>query len=108
MDKKLFVETIDAVEKQAKLDVAVENHLGKAFPDAFTANLMPRNEILQNALIKILKIEMNDLEDSWIEYFCWELDFGKNNHRLKVISNEKEIPLTNASELYDFLLTLHV
>ena len=108
MDKKLFVETIDAVEKQAKLDVAVANHLGKAFPYAFTANLMPRNEILQNALIKILKIEMNDLEDSWIEYFCWELDFGKNNHRLKVISNEKEIPLTNASELYDFLLTLHV
>ena len=108
MDKQLFVETIDAVEKQVKLDVAVSNHLGKAFPDAFTATLMPRNEILQNALIKILKIEMNDLEDSWIEYFCWELDFGKNNHRLTVTSNKKEIPLSNASELYDFLLTLQV
>ena len=108
MDKKLFVESIEAIKKQVQLDIEVAKHLGKAFPDAFEANLLPKNHFLQNALIKVLQAEMNDLElceygQSWIEYFCFELNFGDENYRLKVYSEGKEIPMSNASELYDFL-----
>ena len=108
MNKELFIEAIEAIQKQVQLDIEVSKHLGKAFPDAFEANLLPKNHFLQNVLLNILQTEMNDLENvecglTWIEYFCWELNFGQENYRLKVYSNGCEVPMSNASELYDFL-----
>lgn len=108
MDKQLFIEAIDAIQQQCELDEKVSKHLGQAFPDAFEANLLPKNHFLQNILLKILQTEMNDLENvecgaSWIEYFCWELNFGQENYRLKVYTNGKEVSMSNAAELYDFL-----
>ena len=108
MNKELFIEAIDAIQQQCKLDSEVSKHLSKAFPDAFEANLLPRNHFLQNALIHVLQVEMNDLQlceygQSWIEYFLWELNFGHENYRLKVTKNGKEIKMSNAAELYDFL-----
>ena len=108
MDKQLFIEAIEALQKQLQLDSEVSKHLGKAFPCAFEANLLPRNHFLLNALIHVLQVEMNDLQlceygQSWIEYFLWELNFGEENYRLKVTQNGKEIKMSNAAELYDFL-----
>ena len=108
MNKQLFIDAIDAIQQQCELDDEVSKHLGKAFPNAFEANLLPRNHYLQNALLKVLQTEMNDLESvecgsSWIEYFCWELNFGTENYRLKVYSQGGEVPMSNAAELYDFL-----
>ena len=108
MNKELFIEAIEAIQKQVQLDKEVSKHLGKAFPDAFEANLLPKNHFLQNALIHVLQDEMNDLQlcehgQSWIEYFLWELNFGEENYRLKVTQNGKEIKMSNAAELYDFL-----
>ena len=108
MNKELFIEAIEAIQKQLQLDSEVSKLLGKAFPYAFEANLLPRNHFLQNALIHVLQVEMNDLQlcehgQSWIEYFLWELNFGEENYRLKVTQNGKEIKMSNAAELYDFL-----
>jgi hypothetical protein len=108
MNKELFIECIDAIQKQINLDKEIAGHLSKAFPDAFEANLLPKNHFLSNALIHVLQHEMNDLTlcdlgQSWIEYFLWELDFGKENWRLKVTDKGKEIPMSTAEELYDFL-----
>jgi hypothetical protein len=47
---------------------------------------------------------MNDLTDSWIKYFLWELDFGKENYRLKVTQDGKEIKMSSAGELYELLI----
>ena len=109
MDKQLFIEAIEAIQKQIQLDTEVSKHLGKAFPDAFEANLLPKNHYLQNALLHVLQVEMNDLQlceygYSWIEYFLWELNFGEENYRLKVTQNGKNIPMSNASDLYDYLI----
>lgn len=109
MNKELFIEAIEAIQKQVQLDIEVSRHLGKAFPDAFEANLLPKNHFLQNALLHVLQVEMNDLQlceygQSWIEYFLWELNFGEENYRLKVTDNGKNIPMSNASELYDYLI----
>ena len=108
MKKELFIEAIESIKQQCELDNEVSKNLGKCFPNAFEANLLPRNHFLQNALLKVLQTEMNDLVNvecgaSWIEYFCWELNFGAENYRLKVTQNGKEIKMSNAAELYDFL-----
>lgn len=105
MTKELFVDSINAIQRQTELNIEVSMHLGKAFPDAFEANLMPRNHIIQDALIHVLQVEMNDTNPqySWIHYFCNELDFGAKNDYLKVHQNGVEIKMSNAGELYDFL-----
>ena len=110
MEKELFIKSIKAIESQLEIDRDVAKNLSKAFPCAFEANLIPRNDVIGNALIEILQVQMNDNSlckygQSWIEYFLWELDFGKENYRLKVTENGKEIPMSNASELYDFLIS---
>ena len=46
MDKQLFIEAIDAIQQQCEFDIEVSKNLGKAFPDAFKANLMPKNHYL--------------------------------------------------------------
>lgn len=108
MDKQLFIKSIEAIQEQMKYDISVSENLGKAFPESFTANLLPKNHYLQNALIEVLQVAMNDtslcpMGQTWIEYFCWELDFGQENYRLKVSDNGKNIPMSNAGELWDFL-----
>lgn len=105
MQKELFIKSIEAIQRQSEYDIAVAENLGKAFPESHTANLLPKNHFLQNALLEILQVQMNDNNaNSWIEYFLWDLDFGRENYRLKVTQDDKEIPLSTPGELYDFLV----
>lgn len=109
MDKQLFIKSIKAIQEQIKYDISVSENLGKAFPESFTANLLPKNHYLQNALLEVLQVAMNDTElcpqgQSWIEYYCFELDFGQENYRLKVYDkNKNEIPMSTPAELWEFL-----
>lgn len=103
MTKDLFVKSIKALETQNNYDICVSENLCNAFPNAFKANLIPDNSIVQDALIAVLEHVMEDSEQ-WIQYYCWELDFGKENWRLKVNDeNGNNIPLSSPEELYDFL-----
>lgn len=110
MTKELFIKSIEAIQEQIKYDISVSKNLSNAFPESSTANLLPKNDYLLNALIEVLQVETNDTKERWggdsismIEYFCWELNFGKENWRLKVTENGTNIPLSNAGELYDYL-----
>ncbi|MDY3328170.1 hypothetical protein PG299_10130 [Riemerella anatipestifer] len=100
MQKQTFIEAIEAIKKQYEYDKEVAENLSKAFPNAFKANLLPQNHFLSNILMKILKEEMNDSED-YIEWFCWETDFG--NNPLYILHEDKKIYLKTPEELYDFL-----
>ena len=102
MTKELFIECIEALSKQVEIDAKVSEHLAKAFPNTYAANLLPDNNILSEIIIKILRTEFNDCCD-WINYYCYELDFGKENYRLKVYDKEKEIPLSIPEDLYNLL-----
>jgi len=107
MKKAQFVRSIIALQKQAEQDREFAQNLGKAFSNCFVANLLPDNQHLQKALLLLLKEAMNDLgEDSWIEYFCFELDFGKNSELGVSDKDGKNIPLSTAEELWDFLISL--
>ena len=109
MKKELFIKSILAIQCQIQHDIIVAEKLKEAFPNAFKANLLHDNHWLQNSLIENLQIAMNDEFDteykqSWIEYFCWELNFGEDNYRLKVYDkNKKEIPMSTPDELWEFL-----
>lgn len=109
MTKELFIKSIAAIQLQIENDIKVAEKLSEAFPSSFQANLLPDNHWLQNALLEILQVQMDDEFDptynkSWIEYFCWELNFGEENYRLKAFDkNKKEIPLSTPSELWEFL-----
>jgi hypothetical protein len=109
MTKELFTEALEAIKKQADYDILVAEHLACVFPDVEAANLFPVNHLLGNMLLKVLQTEMDDLTVdryglSWIEYFCHELNFGTVERIVTLY--EKPVPLTNAGELYDFLIIL--
>ena len=109
ISKELFIETIKSIQKQHEYDVKCAKLINEVYSDAFHANLQYKNHYLSNQLVKILQEFLNDdIEESWIEYFIWDLDFGKNNDRLKAHrADGSEIPLSTAGELYDFLVENH-
>lgn len=104
--KRFFKECIGNIKQQRKHDVECSLNIKKVFPDAFAANLLYDNSAIIDQLIKVLQVAFNDNhEHSWIDYFIYELDFGKKNKSLKVTgSNGENIPLSNAGQLYDLLI----
>ena len=109
MTKDLFVKSILALKAQFEHDNKISEKLSEVFPNAFEANLLYDNHWLRNSLIENLQIAMNDefdtqFKQSWIEYFCFDLNFGAENNKLKVFDkNKKEIPMSTPEQLYDFL-----
>lgn len=102
----MFEGAINAIESHLQKDYERAQYLGKAFPNAFEANFLTNNSYVMNALIGVLQELFNDNnEHSLIEYFCFDLDFGKNVKNLKAYyQNGGEISLNSASDLYDFLV----
>jgi len=109
MEKELFIRSVEALQKQIQYDISVSKLLGAAFPESHSANLLPKNHWLQNALLEVLQVAMNDTENCpmgqrWLMYYCWELDFGQENYRLKVTDKDgKNIPMSTPAELWEFL-----
>lgn len=113
IDKTTFLAMMEDLESYTKSNIEHINNLTKAFPNSNSANFMCEySSNLFASVINLLSYLMNDkvdaphLEHNWIEYFIYELDFGKENEKLKAYDkNGKEIKLSNASELYDYLKT---
>jgi hypothetical protein len=106
MNRELFIETIEKIEQQHLHDVKCSKLLGQVYSNGFEANLMYENHLLMNQVIKILQVQMNDENGhhSWIEYFLWELDFGKKNKELQAFRQDNSIiDLSDAGKLYDYL-----
>lgn len=99
MNKKLFIESLNNLEKQYNVDVEFSKTMGKAFPNAFEANLLPNNHLLVDTVIKLLGDGLDDHID-WIGYYCFELDFGKN-FEIGMISDDVDI--STPEKLWDFL-----
>jgi hypothetical protein len=103
MNKELFVNTIEQIKKQEEMDIRNSERLNEIFPNAFNANLIYNNQLLKDQLLKLLKIEMNDGDD-WIEYFIYELDYGKKYREGVAVKNDGvNINLSDSGFLYDFL-----
>lgn len=105
MNKELFVESMNELKKQFDHDREFGEIMGKAFPGAFSADLVPDNHLLIEQMIKVLKVEAFDNHDhSWIEYFIYELDFGRDyKPGCAKYADGEIIDLSSAETLYDFL-----
>lgn len=106
INRNLFIETINAIDKQDDWDILNAERLSDVHTNAFTGNLIYNNSYLQNALIKLLQVEFKDEHtNSWIEYYCWELKFGKNYTDGCVTRKDKTIvDISDAGKLYDWLI----
>lgn len=101
-DKKMFIETMKEIEKQHNHDSKCAKAFKVLLPNDYISNY--DNHWLQNQLIKIVQIAMNDnKKDSWIEYWMWELDFGKKWKENSVQIKGKSFNLQTAEDLWDLL-----
>jgi len=103
MTKQQFVKLMTAMQEQMDEIVKKSEILSSAFTEAQPADFMPASYPLLDTLQDYLKGVMND-ECDWIGYYMWELDFGRENYRLKVTENGREIPLSTPEELYALLI----
>ncbi len=108
LSRELFIETIEKIKQQYQHDVRCSKLLSQIYPNAFEANLMYQNNLLVNQIVKILQVELNDeLPHSLVEFFIWELDFGKKQKQGNCSAWRKDgsaIDLSDAGKLYDFLI----
>ena len=106
MKKKLFVKSLQDLQRQMEIDNKFSKAMRRFFPESFC--LYYDNSLLFDAMIGLLK-EYFDDEGNYIEYFIYDLNFGKRNretakNRLTVTDNCGEnIQLENAEDLYNFL-----
>lgn len=102
MKKETFIKSIEAIKLQWDNDKEKAQLLSKVFPENYEANMLYDNNIMKEAFIDLLTEQMND-NDGFIEYFIYELDFGKKGEKLAIIIDNKKICLKNSEDLYNFL-----
>ncbi len=102
MDKQNFVKLVNAIEVQITFD---RRHADK-LSELFNSNVESyNNHNLIDTVLEFLKLEFKDNhKDSWIDYFCWEINFGKNCNKCATRKDGSEIDLSTSEALFDFLI----
>lgn len=101
ISRKLFIESINAIEAQYTHDEKCSEAFKVILPVGIATY---DNHSLSNQLIKLLQELMgDDNSHSWIEYYCYEKEFGKRTD-LKVTDNGQEVPLNSPGDLYDLII----
>ena len=100
--KKLFIQTIGEIEKQKIHDQKCSDAFQVILPHDYTSGY--DNSYAMGQLIWLLKKATNDIhKDSWIEYFIWELDFGRLYKKGSIQISGKDFTLKTSSHLWDLL-----
>ena len=104
--RELFVETVEAIESQYRHDENCAKAFKVLLPSDYTSGY--DNHFINNQLIKIIQVALNDSNmdnsQSWIEYFMFELDFGKKYEVGMVTNTDKSpIDLSDVGRLWDYL-----
>lgn len=104
MSKELFVESINQLQAQSDHDNKCQDAFNIILPDDRVMGY--DNHFVTNQLIKLLQVAMNDEgRDSWIEFFVYELNFGKDQSKdFNAWRKDKSpIDLGDAGKLWNFL-----
>jgi len=100
--KKQFVAAINALKKQYEQDEECQKAFKVILPSDFISTYP--NHHLTNGFVELLANVFND-EGNWIDYFCYDLNFGKDYKKgCATHKNGKEINLSTSEKLYDFLV----
>lgn len=100
--KYLFVQTINFIkERNDAMD-----KINKVFTDEFEDSVFYPYFKYEDQMLKILAASFDydyDTIRDWLEYYCFELDFGRKHKLGDVSFNGEPIPLGTPEELYDML-----
>ena len=105
ISKKLFSDCIKSLDNLDKFQSAVldltKQYDGYGCVDMGTMTYTA----CDGELLELLRVIMNDTEDDWIGYFCYELDFGRKWKLGCVIdqTDGEEIPLATIDDLWALL-----
>lgn len=104
IEKKHFIELIEALGKQADHDA----RCNEAFAVILPNDLSPTgydNHYLTNAIMKVLQEATGDTNaHSWIEYYCYDLDFGrKYKDGCATDKDGLSIPLNTPEDLWNLV-----
>ena len=104
--KELFVETINFIKDRNDMMLKIN----KLFAEEFTDSSFYPYFRYDSILIKLLANSFNYDENiigEYIDWFCWEKDFGRIKDLGGIIIKEngieKEISIDTPEQLYDFL-----
>lgn len=103
MKYDIFFESIQAIKKQFLIDKKCSDAFKIILPNDYVSAY--DNSVVVNQLIKVLQVEMDDYnQHSIIEYFIYELDFGKKYEDGCIRCNHQIIDISNEKKLYEFLI----
>jgi hypothetical protein len=94
------------VIKSSFIDDVIKSNAINSIIDDSCEEVFIRNK-LTSLSVAMLKDLSNDKSD-WIEYYIFELNFGKKNNVLKVYNKDKnEIPLETFEDLYNIIVSMN-
>lgn len=103
LDKKDFVDAINEVKNTTKYHEELNSFLSKRGVEGYI--FQPDCVDMTLRLLHIM-FEKAD-RDNWIEYFCFELDFGKKWEVGCVRQKDgTDIKLETPEDLYDYLVSI--
>lgn len=103
MDKDAFVELLDKIEKQWRDNdkwFKKMSNLGFEVTEMFC--LRDYLDVALEAVAKGVGENIKKGEDTWVSWFAFENDFGRNNYEAGYNGNMRKIK--NASQLYDLIM----
>ena len=99
ISKETFIEMIEFIK--VRNDKQWEIH--KLFSEEFTDAIFWPYCKYEEQLVKLLEEIMDDKENQWISYYCWEKDFGRDESLKITDKNGKDIPLKTSEDLWNIL-----
>lgn len=97
ISKELFIESINEIEKQLIHDRNCNKAFQTILPNDYVSGY--DNNLILNQLIKLLKSSVGD-EYGWIDYFIYDLDFGRDYVPSKVSIAGKPFILKTPEDLW--------
>lgn len=105
INKELFIKIMNDIELQHTHDAKCAEAFSVILPNDYTS--LYDNSKLYSSIITLLcdifKDE-NKTEMSWIEYFIYELEFGKKYKDGCTKMKNENVDISDSSKLYDFLI----
>ena len=105
--KELFVETINFIKDRNDMMLKMNKLFAEEFTDSSFYPYFKYDSMLIRLLTNSFDYDENVIRE-YIDWFCWEKDFGRIKELGGIIIKEngevkREIPIDTPEQLYDFL-----
>jgi len=103
ISKEQFTNTMQQFQAQTDFDYKCNGMFQQIFSNDWVTGYS--NDILYNAIIELLENIFDDKENGWIQYWLYELDFGKKWVPGSITDSDSSIiDISTVEKLYDFLI----